>query len=150
MIEMRTFLIILAAFAATSCGDPKGRNPAAAPDLPRPGKYEIASVDESVGSGKQLREPTTKLRCVNRADLKDPMNLFLGERLSSCHDEKMAAADGEISLEMRCDAPDGDLLNIPIEGRGTYDKDGWEIAIDMQLYGVTTRGTETARRIGDC
>ena len=66
-----------------------------------------------------------------------------------CQAQTLRLAGGRIDLAASCPAVDG-APALTIEGRGTYSPDGWQLTVDVDEQGSRTRGTDTARRIGDC
>lgn len=114
----------------------------------RPGQYELRT-EVKVEGVNQAMPPTTTTRCYTEADIKDSKRMTEGGPNSDCATSDVKTTPGGMSWTMSC--KNGTKGN----GVMTYQADGFEIAMDMQMPGgpggtMKMKSRTTAHRTGDC
>jgi hypothetical protein len=114
----------------------------------RPGQYEMKTEVKMEGVD-QAMPPTTSTRCYTEADIKDSKKMAEGGPSRDCTTSDIKTTANGMSWSMNC--KNGTKGNAVM----TYQAEGFEIAMDMQMPGgpggtMKMKTRTTAHRTGDC
>ena len=114
----------------------------------RPGQYEMKTEVKMEGID-QAMPPSTTTRCYTEADIKDTKKMTEGGPNRDCSTSDVKTTSTGMSWTMSCEN------GTKGSGVMTYQADGFEIAMDMQMPGgpggtMKMKTKTTAHRTGDC
>lgn len=137
--------VALATGTCTNAAEPGG-------DMPAPGYYEVTTVT-SFSDGTLPDTTVTTQNCLTQEDLdSDPASVFASlPEGKSCDVGKFLMKDGQISMRISCEAPEG---NMNMTVTGTYEKHIYQMLSDVVIkvgeQQVTMRSDINGKRVGDC
>ncbi|MEQ7874722.1 hypothetical protein ABDK56_12035 [Sphingomonas sp. ASV193] len=143
---MRLKIAIAGVLTALSvaCNRGTSSSPSASDNFPVAGTYHVThEVDQD--NSTHSDEFDTDIDVSTREKLEAAVGQ---EKGSHCHDKHVEIGEGQFTVRMLCDAPDGDIHNIVTDRHGSFSRDSIEITEDTTLWGISSRESYSYRLKG--